>query len=282
MAPSPVKRPRKMLKHESRRVKNEAADSTASESDDDIEILSATISDSMITLSDEEAQNKSVDCSETLEDSGINLSLTEADRSPEVTEADKECREGGEQAKETEAEDAEFVRSLIESAFWFSVERSEKEKNVNANTTDEPKNDEDEIVCVSDANSDIVTVPDDDEVQLIISDELEAPREVSNASMVRSIIEDILKNVVVEGAAPPDTTTENRIVPISSPVVETIGVESGVESIGVECGGGGETIGIDEDDIVALDIADDEPLEVLAEVSHNEIWRLPEIIMLED
>ena len=144
-------------------------------------------------------------------------------------------------------------------------------------------NDEDEIVCVSDANSDIVTVPDDDEVQLIISDDLEAEKEVSNASMVRSIIEDILKSVVGEGAAPPNTTTENRIVPISSPVVETIGVESGVESIGVECsGGGGETIGIDEDDIVALDIADDEPLEVLAEVSHNEIWRLPEIIMLED
>jgi len=279
LAPSPVKRPRKMLKHESRRVKNEAADSTASESDDDdIEILSATISDSMITLTDEEAHNKSVDCSETLEDSGINLSLSEADRGSEVSEVDKESEEGGQQAKE----DAEFIRSLIESAFWFSVERSDEEKQATTATTAEaPKNDEDEIVCVSDANSDIVTVPDDDEVQLIISDDLEAEKEVSNASMVRSIIEDILKSVVGEVAAP-SNTTENRTVPISPPVVETIGVESGVESIGVECIGGGETIGIDEDDIVALDIADDEPLEVLAEVSHNEIWRLPEIIMLED
>merc|ERR1712117_797266 len=274
LAPSPVKRPRKMLKHESRRVKNEAADS-ASESDDDIEILSATISDSMITLTDEETHNKSVDCSETLEDSGINLSLTEADRSSEVTEADQESREG-EKAKKTAAEDAEFIRSLIESAFWFSVERRDDK---NKETDEATKNDEDEIVCVSDANSDIITVPDEDEVQLIISDDIEAEREVSNASMVRSIIEDILKNVVGEGVAPPNTTTENRTAPISPPVVETIGVESGVESIGVECIGGGETIGIDEDDIVALDIADAEPLEVLAEVSHNEIWRLPEIIM---
>merc|ERR1711948_245625 len=145
------------------------------------------------------------------------------------------------------------IRSLIESAFWFSVERrDDKDKEAD----EAPKNDEDEIVCVSDANSDIVTVPDDDEVQLIISDDLEGDKEVSNASMVRSIIGDILKSVVGEGAAPPpNTTTENRTVPISPPpVVESIGVESGIESIGVECGGGGETIGIDEDDIVALDI----------------------------
>merc|ERR1712224_741273 len=156
----------------------------------------------------------------------------------------------GEQAKE----DAEFIRSLIESAFWFSVERSDKDKEAAAKTSETPKNDEDEIVCVSDANSDIVTVPDDDEVQLIISDDLEAEKEVSNASMVRSIIENILKSVVGEGAAPPPNTTENRTVPISPPpppVVETIGVESGETSIGVECVGGGETIGIDEDDIVA-------------------------------
>merc|ERR1712154_494384 len=216
----------KMLKHESRRVKNEAADSASESDDDDIEILSATISDSMITLTDEEAHNKSVDCSETLEDSGINLSLTEADQSSEVTERDQESREEGEKAKKTAAEDAEFIRSLIESAFWFSVERrgDSPDKEADSKTNEAAKNDEDEIVCVSDANSDIVTVPDDDEVQLIISDNLEAEKEVSNASMVRSIIEDILKSVVGEGAAP-SNTTENRTVPISPPVVETIGVE---------------------------------------------------------
>ena len=83
--------------------------------------------------------------------------------------------------------------------------------------------------------------------------------------MVRSIIEDILKSVVGEGATP--ANEDDGIVPVSrpAPIGESIGVEPvGETSIGVECvGGGGETIGIDEDDIVALDIADDEPLEVL-------------------
>merc|ERR1712115_398354 len=121
-------------------------------------------------------------------------------------------------------------------------------------TDEATKNDEDEIVCVSDANSDVVTVPDDDEVQLIISDDLEAEKEVSNASMVRSIIEDILKSVVGEGATP--ANEDDGIVPVSppAPIGESIGVEPvGETSIGVECVGG-ETIGIDEDDIVALDI----------------------------
>ena len=84
--PSSVGRPRK-IKNESK-IKNETDSSTASESDnDEIEILS--VSDAVITLSDEDSQNSSMDCSDILDDSGINLT-----EGGDGTEAVKENQEG--------------------------------------------------------------------------------------------------------------------------------------------------------------------------------------------
>ena len=300
--PSSVGRPRK-IKNESK-IKNETDSSTASESDnDEIEILS--VSDAVITLSDEDSQNSSMDCSDILDDSGINLT-----EGGDGTEAVQENQEGsgvaGEKAKETETADAEFVRSLIESAFWFAVsgtkergrEGPNKDKEA-ATDTAEASNNDDEVVCVSDkgassANPKNVSgaqdstsnvQDDDDDVQFIISDELDARRGSADSgvelgvtegpvAMVQSIIEEILNNVVPgnssasgdQGRGGGSRQDDETVVPVFP-----------VESVG-------ETIGIDEDDIVALDIADEGEggIEVLSEVSHNEIWSLPEIIMLDD
>ena len=266
---SAVSRPRK-IKNESR-VKNEADSSTASESDnDEIEILS--VSDAVVTLPDEDLLNSSMDCPEILEDSGINLN---------------ESGNGREEADETNTADAEFVRSLIESAFWFSVSGAEerrggpsKDKEDATNTAKASSNNE-EVVCVPDeedsSEDPMIISVQDEEVQIIISDELDAPRasavsgvKLSNDAMVKSIIEEVLNNVVAAGN--PSTASEEQIT-------ETIVAAAASP---VECVVG-ETIGIDEEDIVALDIAEDEGgIEVVSEVSHNDIWSLPEIIMLDD
>jgi len=301
----PVARPRK--------IKNETDSSNASESDnDEIEILS--VSDAVITLSDEDSPNSlnnSMDSSDILEDSGINLN--EGGDGTEGQGATKENQEGsgvaleqsGEKATEMETADAEFVRSLIESAFWFAVSGAEergrdgpnKDQKAESNTVEASNNDDGvasaadkEASSVNPKDSSSAQDPSSGDVQIIISDELDARRGSSadsgveldatdrNVAMVEGIIEEILNNVSATGTASAsgdegrgggggDQQDNETVVPASPVECDVV-----------------ETIGIDEDDIVELDcIAEDGGgIEVLSEVSHNEIWSLPEIIMLDD
>ena len=285
--PSAVGRPRK-IKNEPW-LKNETDSSNASESDnDEIEILSASVSDAVITLSDEESQNNS------MEDSGISLN-----EGSDGTEAAKEDQEGSGGVGEEDRDTAEFVKSLIESPFWFTVsganeggsDRPNEDKEAATHTAEASKEDV-EVVCVAD--EEVVDIsgaqdPKDDDVQLIISDELDARSgsagsdgTESNVSMVKSIIKEILNNVMAAAGTSSATVAQGRetIVPVETIGIDDQGDKQNNETIvPVPVA---ETIGIDEDDIVALDIAEDDGIAVLSEVSHNEIWSLPEIIMLDD
>ena len=277
--PSAVGRPRK-IKNEPW-LKNETDSSNASESDnDEIEILSASVSDAVITLSDEESQNNS------MEDSGISLN-----EGSDGNEAAKEDQEGSGGVGEEDRDTAEFVKSLIESPFWFTVSAVNEDKEAATHTAEASKEDV-EVVCVAD--EEVVDIsgaqdPKDDDVQLIISDELDARSgsagsygTESNVSMVKSIIKEILNNVMVAAGTSSATVAQGRetIVPVETIGIDDQGDKQNNETIvPVPVA---ETIGIDEDDIVALDIAEDDGIAVLSEVSHNEIWSLPEIIMLDD
>ena len=258
-----------------------------------------------------------MDSSDILEDSGINLN--EGGDGTEGQGATKENQEGsgvaleqsGEKATEMETADAEFVRSLIESAFWFAVSGAEergrdgpnKDQKAASNTV-EASNNDDGVACAVDKEASSVNPKDRSsaqdpssrvqggDVQIIISDELDARRGSSadsgveldatdrNVAMVEGIIEEILNNVsaAATGTASASGDGERGGGGGDQQDNETVVPASPVECDVVE------TIGIDEDDIVELDcIAEDGGgIEVLSEVSHNEIWSLPEIIMLDD
>ena len=231
-------------------MKAEWIDSPDSESDDEIEILSS-VGDAVVTLSDEESHNSqnssSLETSDIQEDGG-----------------GRDAQEnGGEKAKEAETadRDTEFEKSLLESGFWFTVtdaeDVSKEAASSEAGAPGERQDSSDDVVA---CDSDYASAPDveeSDDVEFISSDKPDA-LSGGSAALVGSIIDEILDIVLAASS--------------SSAAEATLGNDQGRagQAPPAECEVV-ETIGIDEEDIVALDItADDEGgIEVLSEVSHN-------------
>ena len=230
-----------------RRMKAEWIDSPDSESDDEIEIL-PSVGDAVVTLSDEESHNSqnssSLETSDIQEDGG----------------ACDDQENGGEKAEgaETAGRDTEFERSLLESGFWFMVTDAEdKDASKEAASSKAGASVDDDVVA---CDSDYASAPDveeSDDVEFISSDKPDALSGRS-AALVGSIIDEILDMALAASSSCTATATLLNDAGQAHPAASA-----------PECEVVEEMIGIDEEDVVALDIADDEGgIEVLSEVSH--------------